>query len=278
MRVNLIYATWPVTPFGVGWHRFADAMRQAGLGQRLRDAGHDIEEHILTVSGPQAGEFRGAFELGGAVAEHCRQAIAGGAFPVIVCGSCAVAALGAMAGLGGGRQGVVWLDAHADLNTPETTRSGLLDGMALSAALGLCWSEMGRTVSGVQRGADTHAALFGARDIEPAEADLMAREGVALVGDGNEAAQLFSSLDRVYLHLDMDVHDGLAVRVSQYAVPGGPSVDEVGQLLATAAARLPVAALSVTGIDPAAADAQRALDIAADHIRTVCDNLEDAKC
>lgn len=279
MRISLIHATWPVTPFGATWYKLAEFARAAGLKEALAADGHQVEEHTLTASGPAAAELRGAFELSGAIAERCRAAVAQGALPVIVCGSCGVSAMGAMAGLSGaGRTGVLWLDAHPDLNTPETSGSGLFDGMALAAALGLCWTPMGRQIAGLPmapaRASDV--CLFGARDIDPGEAALIAEHGIPVAADADEAVRHLTGCERVYIHLDMDVHDARRMRTNNVAVPGGPGVEEVGALLAGASARLPVGALALTGLDPAAPDAELAIRAAIAHIRAICQNRKPA--
>jgi arginase len=277
MRVALIYATWPVTPFGSTWYKLADALRAAGLGQALTAAGHQVEEHVLAATGPAATELRGGFELSAQVAAQCRAAVETGAFPVVICGSCGVAAVGAVAGLGGEGTGILWMDAHPDINTPETSGSGMFDGMALSTALGECWRQMAGQVAGLQPASADNVCLFGARDIDPGEAEYIAAHGIPNTADLPLDAGRLSACERVYVHLDMDVHDGLTVRANNFAVPGGPSAETVRAALVEASRGLPVAALSITGLDPAAPDADLAMRIAIDHARAVCDGASDRK-
>jgi arginase len=271
MRVSLIYATWPVTPFGSTWYRLAEHMQASGLARALAAAGHEMDEHVLTADGPSATELRGGFELAAQIAEQCRAARDSGSFPVIVCGSCGVAALGAAAGLGGADTGIVWMDAHPDLNTPETSGSGMFDGMALATVLGRCWTQMAGQIAGLRDPASAeHVVLFGARDIDPGEAAFIAARGIP-----SEAAALpdlgrLSACRRVYVHLDMDVHDALAVRTNNFAVPGGPSAKAVRDALARIAETTPLAALSVTGFDPAAPDSASATAIAIEHVLAAC--------
>jgi arginase len=273
MRVSLIYATWPVTPFGSTWYRLAEHMREAGLAQALIGAGHDVEEHRLTASGPSAGELRGGFELAAQIAAKCRAVSEAGAFPVIICGSCGVAALGAVAGLGGADTGIVWMDAHPDLNTPETSGSGMFDGMALSTALGRCWTQMAGRITGLQPASPEHVLLFGARDIDPGEAEFIAARGIPADAAALPDLGRLSASRRVYVHLDMDVHDALAVRANNFAVPGGPSAETVRDALARIAQATPLAALSVTGLDPAAPDATIATRVGVEHVLAACDRL-----
>jgi arginase len=273
MRVSLIYATWPVTPFGVTWYKLAESLRAAGLTQALTEAGHQVEEHLLTATGPAATELRGGFELSARIAAQCRAAAESGAFPVIISGSCGVAAVGAVAGLGGARTGIFWMDAHPDLNTPETSSSGLFDGMALATALGQCWRHMAGQTAGLKPALAENVRLYGARDIDPGEANFIAQHGIS---NGTEVpldVSCLSTCEKVYVHLDMDVHDALTVRTNNFAVPNGPSAEEVRAALVEIAQATSLAALSVTGLDPAAPDGERAMALAIEHVRAVCETL-----
>ncbi len=272
MRVSLIYATWPVTPFGSTWYRLAEHMRAAGLAQALTGAGHEVEEHVLTAGGPAAGDLRGGFELAAQIAAQCRAASEADAFPVIICGSCGVAALGAVAGIGGADTGIVWMDAHPDLNTPDTSGSGMFDGMALATVLGRCWAQMARQIAGLHPASAADVVLFGARDIDPGEAEFIAAHDIPSDAACLPDLHRLSASRRVYVHLDMDVHDALAVRTNSFAVPGGPPVEAVRDALARIAGAKPLAALSVTGFDPAASDSASATAIAIEHVRAVCES------
>jgi arginase len=278
MRVALIYASWPVTPYGATWYKLADCLRTGGLREALQAAGHEVEEHTASVTGPQAGELRGAFELAGDIARHSSEAHAGGALPVVICGSCAVAAVGAMAGFGEAAASILWMDAHPDLNTPETSGSGMLDGMALAIALGKCWKLLAHDVAGLKPEREQDVCLFGARDIDPGEKTLIEGERMAVTDMAADAAALLASAECLYIHLDMDVHDALQVRANSFAVPGGPSIDEVRATLTQVAAAPRAVALSITGLDPAAPDAALAIETAIAHIRTVCDSRSAAQC
>lgn len=276
MRVWLIYASWPVTPYGATWYKLADSLRAAGLRDVLQAAGHEVAEHVLVADGPAAKEVRGAFELAAQVSAKCKEARETGALAVIVSGSCAVAAMGAVASFGGALEAILWMDAHPDLNTPETSGSGMLDGMALSIALQQCWHHLGRNIAGLHQASVPDACFFGARDVDPGEAAFIAEHKLAIVKSGDEACRTLAACDFGYIHVDMDVHDALQVRANHFAVPGGPTIEQVREALRAASFRLPVDVLSITGLDPAAPDAALAIDIAIEHIRTACDSRSAA--
>jgi arginase len=119
---------------------------------------------------------------------------------------------------------VVWFDAHADLQTPDTTTTGYLGGLALSGPMGLWNSGLG---SGVR---PNHVVLGGARDIDPPEQRLIDDGAVRHIPVGPTMVDdLDSAIDDrpVYFHLDCDVLEP-GVVPTDYRVPNGMSLDELG--------------------------------------------------
>jgi arginase len=130
---------------------------------------------------------------------------------------------------------VLWLDAHGDFNTPDTTPSGFLGGMCLSAACGI-WSPpdsagWGETVD------PARVHLVGARDIDEDEREVIAAAGVR-VGVPHHGP--------VYVHLDCDVLDP-SVHAAQFPVPGGMPIEGLRALLATLEGR--VVGIEVTALE-----------------------------
>ena len=118
---------------------------------------------------------------------------------------------------------VVWFDAHADLNTPDTTTTGYLGGLALSGPLGWWDSGMGGGLDPAQ------IVLVGARDIDAAEQALLDASDVTLVEPGpNLPDRLRAAVAnrRVYVHVDCDVLEPGAVP-TDYRVPGGLSLQDL---------------------------------------------------
>jgi len=269
MTISLIYAYWPNQPGGVTWCDLPWAMRDAGLPKRLADAGHDILESVVMSEDLVPEDLSVGFDLAGQIAIDVAKARAEGELPVILCGSCAVAALGGVAGLGGGEDvGIAWFDAHPDLNTPETTSSGLLEGMALAIATGQAWRTLATTRAGLKPARLESTALFGARSIDPAERELIERKKIPVAAGIDELNRRLAGTSVTYVHLDMDVHDALAVRANSFAVQKGPSVETVRTALATVDR---IGALAVAGLDPTATDGKRAASIAIDHILAVAE-------
>jgi arginase family enzyme len=122
---------------------------------------------------------------------------------------------------------VLWIDAHGDFNTPETTGSGYLGGMALSGACGL-WD------SGHGAGIDPRRAiLVGARDIDPAERVLLDEAGVRIIPPAQATAQRVAQAvngSRVWVHIDWDVLEPGYVP-ADYKVPDGLLPNQIRSIL-----------------------------------------------
>ena len=153
----------------------------------------------------------------------------------LVLGGCCCSHIGAVEGLAAqqGRISLVWLDAHGDLNTPETSPSGNQWGMPLRMLLD----------SGAVREEDT--VLVGARDLDPPEEEFLARSGVHRGAD--EIPKALGETGCTYVAVDLDV-----VEPSELSVfmpePGGLSLAELERLLRDAAGRTNVLGAGLTGL------------------------------
>ena len=156
----------------------------------------------------------------------------------LVLGGCCCAHVGAVEGLAArcGRLGVVWVDAHGDLNTPATSSSGNPWGMPLRMIID------GGAV------AVDDVLLVGARNLDPPEHEFVARSGVRLGAEQLEDA--LRGVDAVYVALDcdgLDPGEGVAVHMPE---PDGLSLGEVEELLGRAVSGRPLAGAGLTGLTP----------------------------
>jgi arginase len=150
----------------------------------------------------------------------------------LVLGGCCCAHTGAVQGLAarGQRPAVVWLDAHGDLNTPETSPSGNEWGMSLRMLLD----------AGVVRPEDV--ALVGTRNLDPPEADYMRAHGI-----DDDIERAAAGTESIYVALDLDVLDPAEVDVF-FPEPGGPTVAELEGVLRDIAALRPLSGVGLTGL------------------------------
>lgn len=156
----------------------------------------------------------------------------------LVLGGCCCAHIGAVEGLSVRRDGplaVVWLDAHGDLNTPESSPSGNLWGMPLRMLL-----DDGAVAPG-------NVALIGARNLDQPEEEFIATSGLRVGAEGVAAA--LEGAERVYVALDCDSLDPSAIACFM-PESGGLSLEAAEQVLREVAARAAVVGVGVTGLLP----------------------------
>ncbi len=190
-----------------------------------------------------------------------RHAVTAGQLPIVLAGSCD-AAIGVAAGLDPGRCGVVWVDAHADFNTPRSSASGFFPGMSLAVVTGHCYQQLWASLGGRPAIPEELVVLAGVRSLSPAAEARRLRDSAIHVitwkhgrPGGDLAAaldQLASQADEVYLHIDNDAFDpATAPGVVDEPVPGGLSLAQMEELIQAVASRLPIAAVTIATYTPA---------------------------
>jgi arginase len=168
------------------------AMRVAGLRQRVAQLGYEVRDlgdlrfDCPTEPPPHGEKLRYLREIKGAcvqLAEDVKKALEGGELPVVLGGDHSIA-IGSVAGVAsfyrerGQSLGLVWFDAHADMNTPETTPSGNIHGMPLAVLLGYGTPEL-TEIEGFSPKVDPRfCAHIGARDVDAGERELIRKLGM----------------------------------------------------------------------------------------------------
>lgn len=170
-----------------------------------------------------------ASETLSALRDAVAQALDAGSVPLLLTNTCA-ASLGTLPTAAARYPDavVLWIDAHGDFNTPDTTESGYLGGMVLAAACGL-WD------SGHGSGLDPRQVIVvGGRDIDPAEAELLAGAGVTVLPPAESTparvAELVDGRD-VWIHVDWDVLEPGFIPAA-YRVPEGLLPHQVADIFA----------------------------------------------
>lgn len=241
-----------------GWRMGAgpDRLLAAGAENRLRAAGHAVTVESIELPASPAPEVRAAFDVAAQVSERVSAARAAGALPILLAGNCATA-MGTLSGLSDAAPAIVWLDAHADVNTPETTPTGMLDGMALAIAIGRGWPALAATIPGFRAVPENHVCLVGTRDVDPAEAELLRASALAVIPPGGIPHHLSATLDRlrartktVYLHVDLDVLDPAEGTVNAFAAPDGLRLAQLLDVIRAVRSRFALCAVAITAYDP----------------------------
>jgi len=263
---------------GLGPERYLGA----GLEERLRAAGHEVQTLVVEPPRPADDELTAVLELDAELAGHVGRADAAGRLPVVLGGDCNIV-LGVTAGLGTASAALVWFDAHGDLNTPQTSPSGFLDGMPLAMALGLCHRDAVAAALGRRRVPAELVLHVGGRDLDPgelrnaADAGVVLLEGPGLIGGGDPAATMTPAIEQLgaalarcaaagapggppadrggaYLHIDIDVLDPDWAPAVDYPAPAGLDPEQLQGCVAAVHRRLRIRALSFSAFDPARPD------------------------
>jgi arginase len=257
MHIELLIV--PFDTARLGWRMGAgpDHLLAGGLVPRVERA-----SHAVTVTRVNPGDDRPlaeiatAFELMRRLADRVRDALAGKRFPLVVSGNCNTAC-GTLSGLTPHRRAVFWFDAHADINTPDTTISGFLDGMALATALGWCWQNLTATIHGFEPLDPSAVVIVGGRDFDPPETLSIQRSRIRVVSarDGRapdlpSILATFPDAFGAYVHCDLDVLDPRLGQINPFPAADGLDVDAVESAIAAIAMRMPVIAAAVTAYAP----------------------------
>jgi arginase len=263
------------------------AIRYAGLEQRLEQLGIQAVD-LGNVPAPVAEATAEGNErlrylepilaTCERVADLVARAVQDGHMPLVLGGDHSIA-LGTLGGLARARGpgGVLWIDAHADLNTSETTPSGNVHGMALAAALGVAGPEFSRDAWPLPAVEPGRAALIGTRSLDQGERDLLGRldAKVFTMSDLDRLgvdAVMTAALEHVqdgtpiHVSFDMDVVDPEVAPGVGTPVRGGLSYREAHLVMERIAESGLLTSLEVVEVNPVLDTANRTGEMAVELI------------
>jgi len=252
------------------------ALRIAGITEKLEALGYAVkdggdipvriqeEQQVRIPKLKYVGEIVKTAEI---LAAQVRGSLEAGRFPLCIGGDHSMA-LGTIAGIAAycrSREktaGVIWLDAHADMNTDETSPSGNIHGMPLAASLGVGSSQLTRILGFAPKVLPQHCALLAARQIDPPEKETIRevglsvytmtdidRQGLGKIID-RVLADILPGIDHLHVSLDLDCVDPGVVRGVGTPVPGGLTYREAHLVMETIAECGCMASLEVAEVNP----------------------------
>lgn len=239
---------WAGAEWSLRWLDDLDDAPPSGPGEFPLSPGDQMVRQLVQNRG-----------LGHAVREAKRD----GHLPVVAAGGCN-SSLGVVSGLDDPGIGLVWFDAHADAETPETSPDGLFEGMPVSIIAGRCWKRWRENLPGFHVIPESRIVQVGLHDRAFDEPLRTGPRGVGALVDpeavdefGFEGAferalvQLSATTDRVYVHIDTDVLDASVVRASKHAALGGPTPSQLIKAVRRIADTMRIEAVSFSSFDTA---------------------------
>jgi arginase len=271
------------------------AVRVAGLGRRLAQLGHDVEdygnipvvqpENITDPGSPKARNLAEITEACGILGELAAQALESGRTPLVLGGDHSIAA-GSISGVSrhfrkaGYKIGLIWIDAHADMNTPQSTPSGNVHGMPLAALAGLDPCELS-SLFGFQPKVDpANIVLVGLRDVDEKERTNVRNSGVhaftmrdldeAGMRNVIEQAIAFATTGTAGFHLslDMDFVDPEIAPGVGTAVPGGGTYRETHLAMEMICDSGRLVSMDVVEVNPILDSMNRTADLAVELVQS----------
>ncbi|HSO58414.1 MAG TPA: arginase [Paenisporosarcina sp.] len=225
------------------------AIRYAGVVERLQEIGHTVtdEGNIQIAAAEKTASpdtnlknLKEVTDASTALANKIHDVMEDGQFPLILGGDHSIA-IGTLAGLGDryDNLGVIWYDAHADLNTGETSPSGNIHGMPLAVSIGLGHEKLVNIRGFAPKIKPENVVIIGARSIDPGERELIKEKGIkvftmhdidklGMTEVMNNAMSYLKdrNVDGLHLSLDLDGIDPIYTPGVGTPVPGGISYRE----------------------------------------------------
>ena len=228
------------------------AVRVANLNERLGQLGFDVQDlgnisvrnpEMMAIKDRKAKYLPEITKASIELADKVENALDKGSIPIILGGDHSIA-IGSVSGLAAHykkqnqKVGVIWFDAHADMNTPETSPSGNIHGMPFASILGKGADELTNIKGFRPKVSPEHCVLIGARSVDPEEASVLKSSGVRVFTMRDvdergmnkivEEAIAIATRGTVGFHctMDMDFVDPDYAPGVGTPVPGGPTYRE----------------------------------------------------
>jgi arginase len=230
------------------------AVLDSGLAEHLQSKDYRVRVIPIRLPDGFRTDEQALIELQCLAVPRIKEAINSGARPILLSGNCGTAALSAACAVS--ESGVIWFDAHGDFNTPETSPSGFLDGMALAILTGRCWPQLAGRLQNFHAVPEKHVVQIGVRSTDREEEINLQKSAIRRIGP-KELWKLKDALEKlpvrhVYVHVDVDAPDPCEGHANSFTCSGGVSLENLVDALDLIGRMFKIAAGSVTAYDPAA--------------------------
>ncbi len=230
----------------------ATAMEE-GVKEKLKEWGCDVADYKISYLTEEEEKTYGARYRMALSSNHGADQVAAmikaGLFPIGFLSNC-TNLMGMLAGHQRAgptwkplRVGLVWMDAHGDFNTPETSLSGMVGGMPVAISTGLCLHHIRNTVGLNPPLPMSYVTMLGVRDVDPLEQHLIDTHGIHQITVSDvqtqspvimqEINRLASLTDIIYIHVDLDVLDPEYMPGHMTPASGGVTADELKETMIT---------------------------------------------
>ncbi|GAB1441625.1 arginase [Ignavibacteriales bacterium] len=252
------------------------ALRIAHLSEKLQQLGYEVEDlgdiaiEIMETQLVGNDKLKYVDEIERTslkLASVVEQTLENDEFPLCIGGDHSMA-LGTLGGISaycnkrGLRLGVIWIDAHADMNTDETTPSGNIHGMSLAASIGLGSKRLTEIYSPAPKVLPENTVIIGARSIDADERNNIKKTGITVytMSDIDKIGihritskvlkQFKNNVDHIHVSFDVDSVEPTIVPGVGTPVPGGLSYREAHLLMETIAECGCMSSLEITEVNP----------------------------
>jgi arginase len=270
------------------------AIRIAGLAGSLRELGHTVIDEgdleIRNMEQLEIGEVSARYlaeiaRANRALAAQVERVMRRGHFPLVLGGDHSIAA-GTVSGIAswgrkrGKKVGVLWVDAHSDINTPGTSPSGNVHGMPLAALLGLGPKSLGAIGGRFRKVEPGNVALVGIRSVDEGERDHLRRLGVHVYTMADidrhgihivmekAIANVTDETDLVHVSFDLDAVDPSLAPGVGTPVKGGLDWREAQLVMESLHAAGVMTSLEIVEVNPILDDRNRSAEFAVELVQS----------
>jgi arginase len=280
MKIILIHVPYHLGKRAIGMGLGPIRFMETKIDQKLNKYGHKLKVETIQLDKPFKDEISAIIDLNVLLKEKVQDGVRNSYFPLILGGNCNNC-FGILAGLNDSNMGIIWLDAHGDFNTPETTPSGFFDGMPFAIATGQCHTDLWSQIADIRSIKESHSLHIGGRDFDLEEQELMEKSQVGVIRAVDLKKREFkrslipalttlqSKTRKIYLHIDIDIVDPQEAPGVDYRSPDGLTSKEVKTIIKLIGERFTIKAAALTAYNPTKDENNKTLDVGIGLLKTI---------